>query len=127
MAIGSDTGIRVRDFAEVRLDSCSPEHFFPEEDMVPGSIFALSEHRTFGAFGGGNQGTIPVTCERAGKAHVKIRTTSNEIIHIHIDAYVSKVRLLSWLKLRKDLAERWLVSLTDTGSMTVLELTDGPF
>ena len=76
------------------------------------------------AFGGGNRGTIPVICERAGKAHVKIRTTSNEIIHIHIDAYVSKVRLLSWLKLRKDLSERWLVSLTDAGSMTVLELTD---
>ena len=38
MAIGSDTGIRVRDFKEVRLDSCSPEHFFPEEDMVPGSM-----------------------------------------------------------------------------------------
>ena len=36
--IGDGIGIKVREFAEVRLVSCSPEHFFPEEDMVPGSM-----------------------------------------------------------------------------------------
>ena len=67
---------------------------------------------------------MPVTCTHEGIARVRLRTTDNEVITIHVKAYVSPVRIVSLLKLRHDISDTWLVSLSDTGSIATLELTN---
>ena len=72
----------------------------------------------------GERHTVPVACTHEGIARVRLRTTDNEVITIHVKAYVSPVRIVSLLKLRHDISDTWLVSLSDTGSIATLELTN---